>query len=68
MEFWHISLWDEKYLKSIPNTSLTACDKIISVLDTVSTKITNTIAANIPINFNGKKVRYKIDYYVLQFH
>ena len=62
------SLWDEKYLKSIPNTSITACDKIISVLDTVSTKTTNTIAANIPINSNGKKVGYKIDCYVLQFH
>ena len=42
-----------------------ACDEIISVMDIVSTKMTNTIAANVSINSDDKKVRYKIDCYTV---
>ena len=42
-----------------------ACDEILSVMDIASTKITNTIAKNVSINSDDKKVRYKIDCYIL---
>ena len=42
-----------------------ACDEIIDVMDIVWTKITNTIATNKSINSDDKKVRYKIDCYIL---
>ena len=42
-----------------------SCDEITSVMDIVSTKMTNAIAAPLIINSDGKKVRYKIDYYFL---
>ena len=49
------------YLKSIDDTSVVACDEIISVVDTVSTKMTDTIATNVmstaSINYQSKKVR-----------
>ena len=35
------------YLKSIADTSVSACDKNISVTDIVSTKKANTIATNL---------------------
>ena len=38
------------------------CDEIISVMDTVSTKITNTIATNVTQNYHSKNVR---DFYIL---
>ena len=38
------------------------CDEIISVMDIVSTKKTNTIATNVSINCHTKKVR---EYYIL---
>ena len=47
-----------KYLKSIAYTSLIMCDTIISVMDIVSTKMTNTIATNVSIISYDKKVRY----------
>ena len=34
-------------------------------MDIVSTKMRNTIARNMPINFQSKKVRYKIDCNIL---
>ena len=37
----------------------------MSVMNIVSTKITYTIAANASINSDNKKVRYKIDCYIL---
>ena len=37
------------------------CDEIISVMDIVSTKMTNTIATNVSINYHNKKLKYKID-------
>ena len=42
-----------------------ACDEIIHVMDIVWTKIKNTIATNKSINSDDKKVRYKIDRYIL---
>ena len=51
-----------KYLKSIADTSVIACDEIVVVMDILSTKITNNIATStVPINSHGEKVRYKID-------
>ena len=35
---------NDNYLESTANTSLIECDEIISVMDIVSTKMTNTIA------------------------
>ena len=57
-----------KYLKSIADTSVIACDEITNATDSVSTNVTNlinTISANatstVPLNFNDKKVKYKMD-------
>ena len=38
---------DSKYLRSIADNSVVDCDKIITVMDIVSTKMTNTIATNV---------------------
>ena len=57
---------NDNYLESTANTSLIECDEIISVVDIVSTKITNTIATNVSIHSDSKKVRYEIDCYVLR--
>ena len=43
-----------------------ACDKIISAMDILSMKMTNTIATDVPIKYDDKKIRYKIDCYI--FH
>ena len=56
---------NNKYLKNIADTSVIACDEIISAMDMISTKLTNIIATNVPINSDDKKVRYKIDCYIL---
>ena len=56
---------DRRYLKTIANTSVVPCDEIISVIDILSTKMINTIAVNVSINYDDKKVRYKIDCYIL---
>ena len=56
---------NRKYLKSIADTSVIACDESISVMDIVSTKMTTTIETNISINFHPKKGRCKIDCYLL---
>ena len=60
---------NSKYLKSIADTSVIECDKIVILVDTVSrkntntiaTKETNTIATNVTskvsINSHGRKVR-----------
>ena len=67
LESQHIYLYEnDKYLKSIPDTSVIACNEIISVMDIASTKMTNTMATNVSINLDGKKVRYKVDCYI--FH
>ena len=50
----------------IANMTMLECDEMITVMDIVATKITNTIATNVTsnasINFHGKKVR---DCYIL---
>ena len=43
-----------------------ACDKIISAMDILSMKMTNTIATDVPIKYDDNKIRYKIDCYI--FH
>ena len=57
---------NSKYLKSIADTSVIKCDEIITVMDIVSTKMTNTIARDITstasINCHSKKVK---DCYIL---
>ena len=55
---------NDKYLKRIPNTSVIACDEIISAMDILSTKTTSTIAAIVSRNSDGKKVRYQIYCYI----
>ena len=60
---------NDKYLKSIVDTSIITSDEIISVMDIVSTKWTNTIPTNVLTNCHNKKVRYEIDcpYFVHSF-
>ena len=52
---------NRKYLKSIADSSVIKCDEIITVLDIISTKKTNTIAVNVTITaslkYDNKKVR-----------
>ena len=45
-------LW--KYLKSIADISVIACDESMSVMDIVSTKMTNNIATNATKNCHSK--------------
>ena len=49
---------NSKYLKIIADTSVIKCDEIISIMDIVSTKMTNTIAIIVTKNCQNKKVRY----------
>ena len=57
---------NSKYLKSIADTSVIACEEIISVMDIiVSTKITNTTATNLRKDCHSKRLRYKSDCYIL---
>ena len=44
---------NNKYLKSIADTSLIACDKIISVIE-----MSNTIATNVTKDCHSKKVKH----------
>ena len=57
---------NSKYLKSVADTSVTKCDEIVIVMNTLLTKKTNTITANVSsaalINGHRKKVR---DCYIL---
>ena len=56
---WNPSTWiceKRKCLKSITDDSVIACDKTISGMDIVSTKMTNTIATNVTENCHSKKV------------
>ena len=60
---------NNKYLKSIDDTSVIACDDILWVMHIVLTKVTITIATDISINCHTKKVRYKIDaIFCMQFY
>ena len=57
---------NSKYSSSIADTSVTKCDAIVTVMDIISTKKTNTIATNVmstaSINYHNKKVT---DCYIL---
>ena len=55
---------NNKCLKDI-DTSMMRSDEIISVMEIVSTKKTNTVTTNVSTNFEDKNVRYKIDCYIL---
>ena len=44
-------------VRIVSDTSVITCDEIISVMDIVSTKMTNTIATDVSINSNDKKAR-----------
>ena len=48
---------NSKYLKIIADTSVIECDEIISVTDIVSTKKRDTIATNVSIYCNSRKIR-----------
>ena len=48
---------NSKYLKIISDDSKFICDKIISVMDIVSIKMTSTMATYMLINSDSKKVR-----------
>ena len=50
---------NSKYLKSVPDTSVTECDGIVIVMDNLSTKETNTIAANITSTEFTSKFTYR---------
>ena len=52
---------NRKYLKSVADTLVVECDKIVIVIDNLLAKKTNTIATNVTsstsINWHSKKVR-----------
>ena len=68
---------NSKNLKSIADSSVILCDKIINATDSVATNVTNTMSTNVinttwtnvgsivSINSDDKKVRYKIDCCIL---
>ena len=65
---WNLSTYiceNSKYLKSIADTLVIACDEIISAMDIISTSVTNTIGATVSIYSDDKKVRFKVDCYIL---
>ena len=55
-----------KYLKSLAGDSKIAFEEVICVMDIVSKNVTNTILTNVSTNSDGKKVRYKMDCYILR--
>ena len=57
---------NSKCLKNIADTSMIEYDEVISAMDILSRKITNTIATNVTKNPHTKKVRYKFECYI--FH
>ena len=65
---WNLSTCcgNSKYLKIVVDDSVILCDENLYIMDIVSTKMTNSIAAS-PAwnNFDVKKVRYKIDCHIL---
>ena len=52
-------------LKIIADISVIPCDEIVSFMDIVSTKNTNTIATYVTKNCHSKKVKYEFDCYIL---
>ena len=49
---------NSKYLKTIPDSSVIDCDERMSVMNIVSTKMTNTIATNVTKICHSKKPWY----------
>ena len=62
-------IWNNKTCqnkcKSIVNTAVITFDEILSAIHIVSRKKTNNIAKNLTKNYQSKKVRHKIDCYIL---
>ena len=63
---------NSKFLKSIVDESVVTCNEIINATDDIPTNmtnVTNTIPTNVTstvsINSGDKKVRYKMDSYIL---
>ena len=60
-----------KYLKSTADDSKVVCDEIIYIMDIVSINMANTMAkyatSTVSINCHNKKVKYKMDYILLEF-
>ena len=60
---------NSKYLKSIANDSVIACNDVEIFIDSVSIKMTHTAPTNVTstasINSDNKKVRYEMDCYIL---
>ena len=56
---------NDKYLKSVADTSMITSDDIISVMNIILTKMINNIGTNVSVNSGDEKVRYKIDCYTL---
>ena len=60
---------NNRYLKSIVDDCVIACDEIINVMDSVSTNVRNTNLINatkiFSINSDNKKIRHKMDCFVL---
>ena len=58
-----------KYLGSVIGDSEIRCDETINAADSVSTNLMSTASTNVTItasiNFHNKKVRYKMDCYIL---
>ena len=57
----------KRLLKSIGDTSVITRDEIISIMDTVSRKMTNTIAINVLISSDDKKIRYCYIFHAVLF-
>ena len=57
----------KRLLKSIGDTSVITRDEIISIMDIVSRKMTNTIAIYVLISPDDKKIRYCYIFYAVLF-
>ena len=77
LESQHIYLWEQYVSKGIDETLVSACDEIVNAADIASTNVTNTMPTNMTntistnvtsttsTDFEGKKLRYKKDCYIL---
>ena len=59
---------NSKYLKSTPDTSMITYDEIVSAIDIVSTKTTNTIATNVKKMFIATKDIELVPIFCIQFY
>ena len=64
---------DSKYVGSIIDNPVITCDEIINAAESASTNVSTNlmstvstnVASNASLNFYNRKVRYKIDFYIL---